>query len=90
MIVYAGSEVGPDELPVEFLEPAGSGRKLRVGEMPEGDIDFKAARAEFEARFLERKLKEYRGNVSRLAEAIGLERSYLYRKLKSCNIQVAD
>ncbi|MDY7002121.1 MAG: helix-turn-helix domain-containing protein, partial [Thermodesulfobacteriota bacterium] len=42
------------------------------------------------ARFLEQKLKECQGNVAKLAEAIGLERSYLYRKLKSYNIQAAD
>lgn len=49
--------------------------------------DFKAARNAFEARFLARKLKEYNGNVAKLAEAIGLERSYLYRKMRSHNIQ---
>ncbi len=49
--------------------------------------DFKAARSAFEAQFLAAKLEEYEGNISKLAEAIGLERSYLYRKLKSYNIQ---
>lgn len=49
--------------------------------------NFKDARSAFEARFLAVKLQEYDGNISRLAEAIGLERSYLYRKLKAYNIQ---
>ena len=48
--------------------------------------DFKMARSRFEAWFLDCKLKEYEGNISKLAEAIGLERSYLYRKLKSYEI----
>lgn len=48
--------------------------------------DFKAVRAKFEERYLEAKLKEYDGNISRLAEAIGMERSYLSRKLKSMGI----
>ncbi|MGH9374590.1 MAG: helix-turn-helix domain-containing protein, partial [Terriglobia bacterium] len=30
-----------------------------------------------------RKLEENQGNVSRTAEALGLERSHLYRKMKS-------
>jgi len=90
MIVYAGSEVGPDGLPAEFSAPAAAGPEAPAGDVPRGDIDFKAARSEFEARFLERKLKEYQGNVAKLAEAIGLERSYLYRKLKSHGIQAAD
>ena len=49
--------------------------------------DFKTARSAFEAQFLATKLQEFGGNVSRLAEAIGLERSYLHRKLKLYNIQ---
>ena len=48
--------------------------------------DFKAARAEFESWFLKSRLEECEGNISRLAESIGLERSYLYRKLKGYGI----
>lgn len=48
---------------------------------------FKTARNAFEAHFLAAKLQEHGGNISRLAEAIGLERSYLSRKLKQYNIQ---
>lgn len=57
---------------------------------PEGVIDFKAARNAFEARFLATQLQECGGNVSRLAERIGLERSHLYRKLKGYNILTSD
>ncbi|WP_177327446.1 helix-turn-helix domain-containing protein, partial [Salidesulfovibrio brasiliensis] len=52
-----------------------------------GPVDFKQARAEFEARFLDAKLKEFGGNVSQLAKAVGMERSSLYRKLKAYDIQ---
>jgi two-component system nitrogen regulation response regulator NtrX len=48
--------------------------------------DFKAARGEFEMRYLKQKLAECNGNITKLAETIGLERSYLYRKLKAYNI----
>ncbi len=57
---------------------------LDMAELP---ADFKLARSAFEAQFLAAKLQEYDGNISRLAEAIGLERSYLYRKLRLYNIQ---
>ncbi|SNS09788.1 two-component system, NtrC family, nitrogen regulation response regulator NtrX [Humidesulfovibrio mexicanus] len=53
---------------------------------PAGPLDLKQARAAFEARFLEAKLKEFGGNVSKLAEAVGLDRSSLYRKLKGYGI----
>jgi len=52
-----------------------------------GPLDLKAARAAFEARFLEAKLKEFGGNVTKLSEAVGLDRSSLYRKLKGYGIQ---
>ncbi|MFI3270699.1 MAG: sigma-54 dependent transcriptional regulator [Pseudomonadota bacterium] len=56
----------------------------------DGLTDFKAARTAFEAQFLATKLQDCGGNVGKLAELVGLERSYLYRKLKSYNIQTAE
>ncbi len=53
---------------------------------PAGPLDLKEARAAFEAKFLEAKLHECGGNVSRLAEVVGLDRSSLYRKLKGYGI----
>lgn len=70
------------------LAPAAEyGKPLSLPEDENLSSNFKAARSAFEARFLATKLQEYDGNISRLAEAIGLERSYLYRKLKLYNIQ---
>jgi two-component system, NtrC family, nitrogen regulation response regulator NtrX len=48
---------------------------------------FREARALFEKQFLRRKLAECKGNVSTLAEKIGLERSHLYRKLKAYGLE---
>ena len=54
----------------------------------EGPSDLKEARAQFEARFLEARLREFDGNITQLAKAVGLERSSLYRKLKAYRIQI--
>lgn len=43
---------------------------------------FKEARAKFEKEFIAKKIDENRGNISKTAELIGLERSYLHRKIK--------
>jgi two-component system nitrogen regulation response regulator NtrX len=48
----------------------------------------KDARAEFERDFISQKLKEHGGNVSRTADAIGVERSNLHRKIKALGIDV--
>ncbi len=61
------------------------------GEMPrsaDGLISFREARAQFEKEFLLKKIAENNGNISKTAELIGLERSYLHRKIKSYGIEV--
>ena len=52
-----------------------------------GMSTFREARAEFEKEYLIKKIQENGGNISKTAEAIGLERSYLHRKIKSYGIE---
>jgi len=48
----------------------------------------KEAREEFERDFIRRQLLAFRGNVTKTAEAIGLERSHLHKKMKELGIRV--
>jgi len=48
------------------------------------------ARAAYERDYILKKLDENHGNVSRTAEVLGLERSHLYRKMKTLGIAVKD
>jgi len=48
------------------------------------------ARAAYERDYILKKLDENHGNVSRTAETLGLERSHLYRKMKSLGIAVKE
>jgi len=50
-------------------------------------LDLKTAKDLFEKEFIERKLKEFGGNVSKTAEEIGLERSHLHKKIKQYEIE---
>ncbi|MDZ4726707.1 MAG: sigma-54 dependent transcriptional regulator [Leptospira sp.] len=50
--------------------------------------DLKHAKDEFERQYIIRTLQNFEGNVSRASKALGIERTHLYRKLKSLNIQV--
>jgi two-component system nitrogen regulation response regulator NtrX len=45
------------------------------------------SRAQFEREFIVSKLKENNWNISQTARLLGLERSYLYRKMKAYNIE---
>lgn len=98
LIMHNGQTVGKNMLPAEITgvsqqcvwDDAASNRaEEAAGCLPASilqDNDFKAAKARFEESYLESKLKEFDGNISRLAEAIGMERSYLSRKLKSLGV----
>lgn len=55
-----------------------------------GMKSFRDARAHFEKDYLMKKIQENGGNISKTAEMIGLERSYLHRKIKLYNIEVAS
>lgn len=53
-------------------------------------LPFREARAEFEKVYLEHRLKEAGGSVARLAVIADLERTQLYRKLKSLGIHLNE
>jgi two-component system nitrogen regulation response regulator NtrX len=58
--------------------------------MPEvpRNLTLKEARDEFEKQYILGRLREFAGNVSKTAEALGVERSNLYRKLHAYGIRV--
>ncbi|MDQ6799231.1 MAG: sigma-54 dependent transcriptional regulator [Acidobacteriota bacterium] len=52
------------------------------------DLTLKEARDAFEKQYILSRLREFAGNVSRTADALGVERSNLYRKLHAYGITV--
>ena len=48
------------------------------------------AREAYERDYILKKLEDCRGNVSRAAEALGLERSHLYRKMRALGVAVRE
>ncbi len=84
VIMSRGEIIELEDLPPEIRTASPS---IPRGEEPWFTCnDFKKARSLFEKEFLKRKLAEYKGNITQTAEAIGLERSYLHRKLKSLGL----
>ena len=51
------------------------------------DGSFKDAKVKFEKAFIARKLREFNGNISQTAEAIGIERSNLHKKIKAYGLE---
>ncbi len=61
-----------------------------IKEIPESSLtadSFKDAKMEFEKAFIARKLREFSGNISQTAEAIGMERSNLHKKIKAYGLE---
>jgi len=54
------------------------------------DQPLRKAREQFESLYLEHQLAKHRGNVSKMAKEVGMERTHLYRKLRSFSIEIKD
>ena len=84
-----GERLTPDDLPPEVAEgapiaiPEGDELSLAVPFLP----DFKEARREFERAYIERRLAETGGNVTRAAELLDMHRQSLQHKLKELGIK---
>ncbi len=72
-----------DDNHMRAVFPLGAGRLAGFASLQE-------ARTSYERAYILQTLEENRGNVSRAAEALGLERSNLYRKMKSLGITAGD
>jgi two-component system nitrogen regulation response regulator NtrX len=55
-------------------------------QLEEQESSLQGARERFEREFIMQKLMEYKGNVSRAAQALQIERSNLYRKIRQLGI----
>lgn len=53
-------------------------------------LSLKAAKVDFEKAYLEQKLRENQWNISKTADAIGIERSNLHKKIKQYKIDISE
>jgi DNA-binding NtrC family response regulator len=75
---------------LEEVEPAlGDQTAAREGsDLRNFDLPLREAREKFERAYLEYQLKQANGSVSKIARIVGMERTHLYRKLKSLGIEL--
>jgi transcriptional regulator with AAA-type ATPase domain len=83
VIMTPGKVITPEQIP-DSIAGAPHGREGH-GSLQEPN-SLREAREEFEREFIIQKLEENDWNISRTADAIELERSNLYRKMKSYGI----
>ena len=83
VIVCPQARIEPHHLPPELFRG--------VAESPQHPYStLHEARSAYEREFILRKLTEHRWNMTQTAMALGLERSHLYRKMKSLGIAAPD
>jgi DNA-binding NtrC family response regulator len=70
------------------------GKILKPAESHEYNLEFdlplREAREHFEKTYLQYKLAQTNGSVSKVAKEVGMERTHLYRKLKSLGIDIKN
>ena len=81
MILCPSEDIRREDLPAEIAEGA------PAAALP-ADAPLRDARDDFERRYILASLRRHRGNVSRTADALQVERSNLYRKLRGYGIEV--
>lgn len=85
LVMASGSEINPGDVEaVLAIEPA-----IHTGMMKEDwlTLPIREAREAFEKAYLEHQLKLCDGKVGKLASIVGMERTHLYRKLKTLGIE---
>ncbi len=82
-IMSRGNTITIQDLPQSFNRDSNS-RDENISCMDAGS--FKEAKTQFEKAYIIRKLREFNGNISQTAEAIGVERSNLHKKIKAYGI----
>ncbi|WP_456413215.1 sigma-54-dependent transcriptional regulator [Thiolapillus sp.] len=83
-----------DEITQEDVETAMGGMKSESVQAGLPGISFdqplRKAREDFERVYLEYQLDKHDGNVSKMAQEVGMERTHLYRKLRGVGIEIKD
>lgn len=88
LILGGAAEIEVAELD-RILGTADAGNRM-AGDVLElrHDLPLREARAHFERQYLLRCLAETQGNIGDLAKHVGMERTHLYRKLRSLDIDL--
>jgi two-component system nitrogen regulation response regulator NtrX len=89
LILGAGEEIDQDEIEAAL----GSAPKVQSAgvESPVSfDQPLREAREQFEKAYLEYQLEKHSGNVSKMAKEVGMERTHLYRKLRSLGVEIKE
>jgi len=87
VILCPKEEITVKDLPSDFLNSLGKKSLFSFQEPWFEEKDFKKAKLLFEREYLKRKLEEYGWNITLTAREIGLERTYLQKRIKELGLK---
>jgi DNA-binding NtrC family response regulator len=90
LILGTGDEVGLEEVKAALGDSLGEPMPGSQQAPDYYELPLKEALERFEKAYLEYHLDKFGGSVARLSQAIGLERTHLYRKLNSLGIKFKE
>ena len=90
LILGQGDEVDLPEIESALGPARGEKARTETGLALDLGLPLREAREQFEREYLVHQLKLAGGSVGRLAKAVGLERTHLYRKLRALGVELKD
>jgi len=87
LILGTDPEIGLDEVKAAMGEVEDSGEQKTIAGVIL-DQPLRDAREAFEKAYLEFHLQQSEGNISQMAQVVGMERTHLYRKLRDRGIEI--
>ncbi len=90
IIMTPANEITANDIPLLNVRGDNSEAPIEPQLAAAAADSLKDAKMDFERQFIVKKLEEYEWNISKTAEAIGLERSNLHKKLKSLKVATKE
>jgi two-component system, NtrC family, nitrogen regulation response regulator NtrX len=90
LILGQGDEVDLPEVELALGPARGERPRTDNGLAIDLGLPLREAREQFEREYLVHQLKLANGSVGKLAKAVGLERTHLYRKLRALGVELKD
>ena len=90
LILSTSDEISAEEVEVALGERAEESQTEITWHEKLYELPLREARESFERGYLLHQLKEVSGNISKLAERVGMERTHLYRKLRALGINTKE
>ena len=90
LILSTADEISAEEIELSLDENAAENRPETAWHEKLYQLPLREARESFERGYLLHQLKQVNGNISKLSERVGLERTHLYRKLRALGINTKE